>query len=336
MELKVIARNQSSEPVALAYEYDGPLTFGNARIEVNSDLTLGSLRYADDKLAAIGIAEVTYSGKTSTHPQHGEAAHCKCAKTGKDVAVTLASRPDLAEAIAADKSIRSSAYAAQTAFWTSERLKSEAGPRAEMARQLAELVAQIPSGHERIYWIKTGQFDGYESGYLQLESGMKIESHGPRGTARVRTGVEDGPLTFFGPEVKPVDYGWALAIHPGALGACASEWVGSISHEDAAALTAAAIECASEIERRKSSAAETELRREQDLLTIDVPAAAVEAYKAYNGSAEKAWEAEDEAGWALIGQWSSAIEAQGLAHAATASRVSQMIRDASREEPVDY
>lgn len=50
------------------------------------------------------------------------------------------------------------------------------------------------------------------------------------------------------------------------------------------------------------------VREEAARPVVAVPAAAEEAYRRYDGDAEKAWEAEDEQAWGLIRKYSDAIE----------------------------
>lgn len=48
-----------------------------------------------------------------------------------------------------------------------------------------------------------------------------------------------------------------------------------------------------------------------NLLAMEIPPEARDAFARYHGSAERAWEREDEHAWALINQYQEAIEAQG-------------------------
>jgi hypothetical protein len=62
------------------------------------------------------------------------------------------------------------------------------------------------------------------------------------------------------------------------------------------------IEIAKKEEKRKAF--------ERELLGTAVPVYAREAYRKYNGDADRAWESEDETAWAMISKWAPYIEAQ--------------------------
>jgi hypothetical protein len=50
--------------------------------------------------------------------------------------------------------------------------------------------------------------------------------------------------------------------------------------------------------------------KEKELKETEIPAEAIKAYNHYHGSADKAWEDENETAWALIRKWTPYIEAQ--------------------------
>ena len=64
------------------------------------------------------------------------------------------------------------------------------------------------------------------------------------------------------------------------------------------------------------------------LETTPVPAKALAAYRQYKGSAEAAWEAEDEQAWACIRRWRPYIETQ---YGADPEEIKKMTNEAARE-----
>lgn len=87
--------------------------------------------------------------------------------------------------------------------------------------------------------------------------------------------------------------GIACAIRTGAIGAFQTVYVCSIDRNELAALKG-----------------ETVAETVAETVEVEIPATAINAYNQYQGSADKAWEAEDETAWATIRKWSGRIEIQ--------------------------
>lgn len=73
-------------------------------------------------------------------------------------------------------------------------------------------------------------------------------------------------------------------------------------------------------------------KRRAELLSAKIPQSAIDDYNRYRGSAERAWEAEDEAAWAAIDHWAPYIEEQIGIHP---QALKEHLAEAAREEHVD-
>lgn len=109
--------------------------------------------------------------------------------------------------------------------------------------------------------------------------------------------------------------GVAHATRKGALGAFRTVYVCSIDKNVLAGL-------------KGETAAETTEVSETVSAEIEIPAAAINAYNQYQGSADKAWEAEDESAWATIEKWAPYIEAQRGMHP---DKFKETLNEATRE-----
>ncbi len=148
----------------------------------------------------------------------------------------------------------------------------------KMKEEVAEMVAKIPADHVRVTATQTGDLDGSPI--------MEYEAEG---------------VTLRWDQVEVV--GTACAIRPNCMGAFASECVCMISR---AKLSEIAKEQGIEIAKKETERKEVE----RELTETVIPTYAREAYRKYNGDADKAWENEDEVSWALISRWAPYIEAQ--------------------------
>lgn len=144
----------------------------------------------------------------------------------------------------------------------------------KMHEEVAEMVAKIPADYVRVTVTQTGDLDG--SPILEYEA--------------------EG-VTLRWDQVEVV--GTACAIRPNCMGAFAEERVCMISR-------AKLYEIAKEIAKKE----EAQKEAERELTETVIPTYAREAYRKYNGDADKAWENEDETSWALISRWAPYIEAQ--------------------------
>ena len=138
--------------------------------------------------------------------------------------------------------------------------------------------AQVPAGHVYLRFAES-EDDGWTEVYVTPD-GTRVKGVALAGGQRAETGMG----------------AWAYAT-PEAV--------------------AAAVERQAERERdqaeRDAARDRTNAARRAELLAEVVPDDALDAYRRYGGSAERAWEREDETAYALIGRWDLAIEAQGLA-----------------------
>lgn len=334
MQLTVSASSNRDRSLhLLQYEYDGPTSFGDATVEIVDGVAKHVRYMADEAIQRSGAREVTCRGYVAEIKGHGLVAYCQCAASGKEIVVSLSQRPDLRAAIDAFAEIKALGRAAQNAFWAAEKAAAESAPLTEMAQQLTKLVALIPSDHERVMWVKTGAFDGYEQGYHCLADGTQIEmgsTLGPRKALRVDTLHATGPLRVYG-ECAVTEHGMAIAQHEGALSPFASEWVASISKAQADEIRAAVTQRDADSEALQSEADRNAEAQKQDLLTTTIPDEALADYNQYSGNSEAAWEDGSEAAWASINKWAPYIEAQGLSKLATASRVAKSARGIARE-----
>lgn len=92
------------------------------------------------------------------------------------------------------------------------------------------------------------------------------------------------------------------------------------------AIIVATAEAESDMEAGDDTPADT--KAVEVLETTPVPAKALAAYRQYKGSAEAAWEAEDEQAWASIRRWRPFIEAQ---YGAAPEEIKKMTNEAARE-----
>jgi hypothetical protein len=220
---------------------------------------------------------------------------------GQIIQVRYASRPDLAALVDEYNRIQAELAKEREARWAEEKAKQEAIDRPlleEMERKAAELRAQIPEDHIEVTITKTGDSDGWPI--------LDYEADG------VKLSWEDVNML-----------GSACAIRPGAMGAFAEVWIGSIAKNKLEEIRL----------NQQKKAAEKQVKREEwarERNETPIPPEALAAYRKYHGDAEKAWENEDETAWAMIRKWTPYIETQyGIDPIKLQKEVSEAVREAN-------
>jgi hypothetical protein len=221
---------------------------------------------------------------------------------GKDICVRISTRPDLAALVEEFYRVRAEIAEDNKRAAAARQAEQDAKDKPlldAMWAEVEELKRQMPANHVLVTATKTGDSDGWP--LMDYEAcGVKLRSD----------------------EINHI--GWASAIRPGALGAFEEVKVCSIDRDKL-------IQIKADREREDAEKAEKKAAREKELAETPVPECAIEAYNHYHGNADKAWESEDEASWALIFHWSPFIETQRGMHPLMAQEISS---EAARESQI--
>lgn len=246
------------------------------------------------------VAGITLKGGYLKEVNGQKLVYFDKAYKGKPVGIKYDNKPDLAALVAEYEKIQEEQSARRKEKWAAKKAVQDAidNPLLEAMRaNAAKLHKQIPAGHIEVEVKDNGDFDGYPN------------------------------LDYFVNDVKlhwskVNNIGVASAIRPGALGSFARIYVVSIAKTEFDQIK-------KEQETKKTADQSRKEARQKELAETVIPPQALAAYNDYAGDADKAWENEDEAAWALIERWTPYIEAQ---HGIAPCKLQRMISESMHEE----